>query len=110
MLSNFLKHNSVLLTFFALYLIVVALALVVIDKQAYQQAKKSLIIQNPEHYIYHLMEGRNQRLTDLALSDLSSPNSTLASSPARQELLHTIREIMDGPSPVYQIEVIASTS
>lgn len=45
MLSNFLKHNSLLLTFAGLYLLTITMISIVIDKQYYQNAKRELITQ-----------------------------------------------------------------
>ncbi|MCE5230136.1 sensor histidine kinase [bacterium] len=101
MLQRVLKHNSILLTFFALYLIVLVLALLELDRQYYQNDKSSLIREN----IYYLLDrevgqARIDTLYSFAAKDLqgSTPET-------RKALIDHMNGILDSKNFIYRIAI-----
>ncbi len=108
MIFSFLQRNRSLLTFWAVYLAVILLVLLQIDKQYYQAEKKEVIRFDSSWFInQNLEEKALDRLADKALERLHAMG-TAENQQGRlqQELLDRMNRIMYGDSIIYRITLI----
>lgn len=104
MLQRMLKRNSILLTFLALYLLVVALALLELDRQYYQNQKSSLILDHYDYYLIREVGPDIENLDKLAFNYLQ--NTTRQTENA---LVDQIKSILNGKNFVYRIAIRIDT-
>lgn len=106
MLFRVLKRNSILLIFLLLYLVVVALALIELDRQYYQNDKSGLIIERHTFYLTREVGQQNvDELYRLAFNYLQNPTPK-----AQQALVKHIDTILDGRNFVYRIALRTDAS
>lgn len=98
MIIEFLKRNSIILLFLTICLGLLALTLLQLDKQYYQNAKRAIIQDNIGKYIIKAIgETELARLLQLAQDDLREPGSS------REEMIRRINGILEGKSIVWRI-------
>ncbi|MEN6627856.1 MAG: HAMP domain-containing sensor histidine kinase [Candidatus Sumerlaeia bacterium] len=106
MLDRTIRTNSILLTFLGLYLLVVALGLIELDRQYYQNDKSSLIHENIYYFLNREVgEETITELYNLALKDLQQ-----GTPPTRKALREKMQAILNGQNFVYRIAIRTAAS
>jgi signal transduction histidine kinase len=107
MLTRFLKRNRILFVFMAFYLVVLALAMLELDKQYYQNAKKERIVSNVREYIDGAVGV--ERLVELTETALVIGREDAPAHRAQFERL--ARQVIDAPgNPVYRVSLRSGSS